>query len=166
MTEVANEPVRQGLLARAALDVLDEAGAAVPRSEVLRRVAERVSLTPYELDPPRPGSHGRRWEKHLSWASTEMRAAGWIDKSAAGWAITDEGRRVLQESTSDGLGLAARARQPPTGATPKRGRPLMPGLATHGSWRPRWSSWSRVSGLATATSQPLLGRPSSRWAPS
>ncbi|NLH69369.1 MAG: hypothetical protein GX454_04195, partial [Brooklawnia sp.] len=109
MTEVANEPVRQGLLARAALDVLDEAGAAVPRSEVLRRVAERVSLTPYELDPPRPGSHGRRWEKHLSWASTEMRAAGWIDKSAAGWAITDEGRRVLQESTSDGLGLAARA---------------------------------------------------------
>jgi len=112
MTEAtSNEPVRRALLIRTALEVLAEAGGPVQRAEVMPRVAERLEFTPYELEPYRENSARPRWDNHLTWASTDMRAVGWIDKTAAGWVITDAGRRALATHTEDGKGLDAEAGQ-------------------------------------------------------
>lgn len=87
---------------RTALQVLADATAPVKRSEVLRRVGERLEFTPYERAPFREDDPQPRWENHLTWASTDMKAAGWIDKTAAGWAITDMGRQALASHPEDG----------------------------------------------------------------
>lgn len=110
-TSTSNEPVRRALLIRTALEVLAEAGGPVQRSEVIARVAERLEFTPYELEPYRENSARPRWDNHLTWASTDMRAVGWIDKTAAGWVITGAGRRALADHPEDGKGLDAEAGQ-------------------------------------------------------
>ena len=105
------EPVRRALLIRAALQVLSETGAPIQRSDVLHAVGQRLEFTPYELAPYRDGSSQTRWENHLTWASTDMRAAGWIDKTAQGWVITDRGREALATHPEDGSGLDAESSQ-------------------------------------------------------
>ena len=105
MTEIVTEPVRRGLFIRAALQVLSEADEAVQRGEVMRRVAQVITPTPYEGAPFRDKDDQPRWDNHLSWASTDMRAAGWIDKTPAGWLITEAGREALRQSPQDGAGL-------------------------------------------------------------
>ncbi|TBT95917.1 AAA family ATPase [Propioniciclava tarda] len=105
MSEIASEPVRRGLLIRAALQVLAEAGGPVPRADVIRLVEQRVQLTPYERAPFRTNDSLRRWENHLTWASTDMKAAGWIEKTPQGWLITDAGREALATHPEDGAGL-------------------------------------------------------------
>lgn len=105
------EPVRRGLLIRTALSVLAEAGSPLKRAEVMRRVEQSLELAPYELAPYREGSDEPRWENHLAWSSTDMRAAGWIDKTPAGWLITEAGRAALVEHPEDGAGLEAEAGQ-------------------------------------------------------
>ncbi|MFT3834582.1 MAG: AAA family ATPase [Micropruina sp.] len=108
MIEATTEPVRRGLLIRAALAVLDQAGGPLKRAEVMRRVAESVEMTSYESAPFRDDEPMPRWENHLTWASTDMRAAGWIDKTSVGWVLTDGGREALA-SHPDGAGLAEEA---------------------------------------------------------
>lgn len=105
MSEIASEPVRRGLLIRAALQVLSEAGGPVPRAEVIRLVEQRVQLTPYESAPFRVNDSLPRWENHLTWASTDMKASGWIEKAPLGWLITDAGREALATHPDDGAGL-------------------------------------------------------------
>ena len=105
------EPVRRALLIRAALQVLSETGAPIQRSDVLHAVGQRLEFRPYELAPYRDGSSQTRWENHLTWASTDMRAAGWIDKTAQGWVITDRGREALAIHPEDGSGLDAESSQ-------------------------------------------------------
>lgn len=111
MSEPVIEPVRRGLLIRTALSVLADAGTPLKRAEVMRRVKESLELTPYEEAPYREGSDEPRWENHLAWSSTDMRAAGWIDKTPAGWLITGAGRAALVEHPEDGAGLEAEAGQ-------------------------------------------------------
>ena len=110
MTDPTIEPVRRELLIRAALQVLDGAGGALRRAEVMRRVADAVELTPYELAPYDEGGKQPRWENHLAWSSTDMRAAGWIDKTSAGWVLTQAGRDALS-THPDGAGLEEEATQ-------------------------------------------------------
>lgn len=110
MTEATNEPVRRGLFMRAALQVLDEAGGPLKRAEVMRRVAETVDLTPYELEPYREGERESRWQNHLAWSSTDMRAAGWIEKTPSGWVLTTAGRDALADHPN-GSGLEEEASQ-------------------------------------------------------
>lgn len=111
MTESAAEPVRRAMLIHAALKVLDEAGGPLKRAEVMRRVAESVELTPYELAPYREGDSEPRWENHLAWSSTDMRAAGWIDKTSAGWVLTAAGQAALAAHPENGAGLETKAAQ-------------------------------------------------------
>lgn len=101
MTGATSEPVRRGLLMRAALRVLDEADGPLKRAEVMRRVADAVELTPYELAPYRDGKGEPRWQNHLAWSSTDMRAAGWIDKTPTGWVLTAGGREALATHSDD-----------------------------------------------------------------
>ena len=109
-TPTATQKARTDLLVREALRMLEEAGAPLPRAEVLARVEPRLTFTPYELETP-GASHEARWKINLSWASTDMKAIGWIEKSGAGWSITDAGRRALDAYADDPTGMAARASQ-------------------------------------------------------
>lgn len=91
--------VRVNVLNPELLRVLRDAEGPVPRSEALRRVGERVDLTPYELE--RVGKAATpRWSNHLTWSSTSMSAIGWMTKSPQGWAITEDGRDALAQFTS------------------------------------------------------------------
>lgn len=111
MSDPVIEPVRRGLLIRTALSTLARAGGPLKRAEVMRRVAESLELTPYERSPYREGSDEPRWENHLAWSSTDMRAAGWIDKTSVGWVITEAGQAALAEHPEDGAGLETEASQ-------------------------------------------------------
>ncbi len=106
VVESASEPVRRPLYVAAAMAVLNEADGPVPRGEVMRRVAERVSPTQYEAS--RIGGTGEvRWMNTLAWESTALRVAGWLDKTPAGWLLTGEGRRVAREYSDDGVQMVA-----------------------------------------------------------
>lgn len=87
--------VRREVLVPEVLRVLRDAGEPVSRSEVLSRVANRVDLSPYELE--RVGKAAKpRWSNHLSWSSTSLAAIGWLEKTAPGWVITEAGRAALE----------------------------------------------------------------------
>lgn len=91
--------VRRDVLVPELLRMLGDAGGPVPRSEALSRVADRVELTPYELE--RVGKAAKpRWSNLLSWSSTGLAVIGWIDKTPQGWIITDGGRAALAHFTS------------------------------------------------------------------
>lgn len=90
---------------RALLQILAEKGTPVPRSEALDLLESRMKFSEYELAPRSSTSDEPRWRNHVSWSSTDLRAAGWIDKSRAGWQITGEGRRALETYPDDGTGM-------------------------------------------------------------
>lgn len=101
--------VRVDVLNPELLRVLRDADGPVPRSEALRRVADRVDLTPYELEPVGKAANPR-WSNHLTWSSTSMTAIGWMDKTPEGWVITDSGRDALAHFAS-GEALVAEHRR-------------------------------------------------------
>lgn len=88
--------VRHGLLQRTVLEVLRDLGT-TPRREVLEEVAERIDLNEAELK--RAGSGRRRYETAIVWGSVDMIAAGWMEKTPAGWSLTDQGRNALEETS-------------------------------------------------------------------
>ena len=104
-----NEPVRRALLIRALLQILADAGMPLKRGEAMRRVSQRIQLTPYELAPYSDRSEEPRWENHLAWASTDLKAANWLEKTPSGWLITDDGRVALANHPEDGTGLDVEA---------------------------------------------------------
>lgn len=104
------DPVRYDLAVHAALLTLDEVGLPVPRPDMLARVSARLDgvWTDYEAAPFRAGDPTPRWQNGFMWSSTDMRGAGWIDKTPAGWVLTDAGRAALT-AHPDGQGLAREA---------------------------------------------------------
>ena len=108
-TVSSNQPVRLPLLFRTLLVVLDEAGGPVRRAEALVLVGKRLSgqLTDYELSTFREGDSRKRWENVLTWETLSMTAAGWLEKSQAGWRLTDAGLAALQTHPEDGVALLA-----------------------------------------------------------
>ncbi|WP_416954970.1 AAA family ATPase [Nocardioides sp. T5] len=84
--------VRYGLLQRTALEVLRDHDPR-RRREVIDEIAARLELNEAELQRTKGGQP--RYEPAITFGSTDMRAAGWIDKTEDGWTITDAGRRVL-----------------------------------------------------------------------
>ncbi|MDN6566419.1 MAG: MGMT family protein, partial [Actinomyces sp.] len=111
MTETSHEPVRHDLLIRTALQVLADDGGRLPRAKVLARVRERVELTPYEAAFTKDSDTTCRAFTQLSWRSTDMKVAGWITKTNAGWEITEAGREALTSHPEDGVGLSAELSQ-------------------------------------------------------
>ncbi len=101
---------RRDLFAYAALQTLDELGRAVPKAEVMGLVAERLAGQPTELEssPSRAGDPTPRWQIDLAWSSTNMKAAGWLEKTPDGWLLAEAGRRALAEHP-DGIGITAKA---------------------------------------------------------
>ena len=61
---------------RALLQILAEKGTPVPRSEALDLLESRMKVSEYELAPRSSTSDEPRWRNHVSWSSTDLRAAG------------------------------------------------------------------------------------------
>lgn len=109
MSEVAAEPVRRWLLIRTTLRILTQESP-LSRGDVMQRAADLLAheLTDYELASVREDKHSPRWQVNLTWASTDLVAAGWIVKSSAGWSITEAGREILRRHpTGEGLDVIA-----------------------------------------------------------
>nr|NLI49276.1 AAA domain-containing protein [Propionibacterium sp.] len=98
--------MRRGLLYRTLLEVLAEHGRPLRRLEAYARVAERLGdqFTDYERATFRDADDTPRWRHVLGWGTTDMVAAGWMDKTREGWVITEAGREALA-SHPDGAGL-------------------------------------------------------------
>lgn len=62
--------------------------------EVLARLRERISPTPFEGSqyPNRPGVV--RYEKIVRFATIAFVKAGWLAKARGTWSVTDEGREA------------------------------------------------------------------------
>jgi 5-methylcytosine-specific restriction protein B len=150
---------RKDTLVLELLRVLDEARAPLKRSEALRRVEERLrgTFTPIELTPAGPSTEEARWHNHLSWYSTHMRVAGWLDKTGDGWVITEEGRRALARYGEQPDGIAAESlriyhtRQKNT-SFPSRYAPILDAaleLLEPG----QWTSYSDLAAVASTNAQ-------------
>lgn len=94
----APKRMRYGLIERTILEILRDRGV-LPRREVVEEVTRRLELTDFELEKTKNGRH--RYQAAISWGSADMAAAQWIEKTPDGWALTDEGRRVLAETADD-----------------------------------------------------------------
>ena len=110
MTEIATSEdhvTRKGFLMHMVLRVLADNGGHVPRGDVLREIENRVDLTPWELE--RVGKHKKpRWQGQVTWGSTDLNVAGWINKTHDGWVVTPSGVETI-ERFPDGDGLDSEA---------------------------------------------------------
>ena len=103
------DTVRNGLLVRACLEVLREAGRPLPPGEAVKLVGQRISeFTAYEAATI---DHGRevRWKNALGWHSGDMATVGWMSKTG-GWRITDSGEQALETYPDDESLLRALSR--------------------------------------------------------
>ena len=85
---------------RPILQILADAGGAANRSDVLRRVEERMRhvLTPADYTMI-PSERDLRWRTRAKWASNHLKNDGLLQKGEprGTWHITDAGRRYLAE---------------------------------------------------------------------
>lgn len=91
--------VRGGLLLQTALEVLRGAGAPLQVRQVVDAVAERVGLTPDELE--RYDSGQARWDVAVRFFTGDAATIGWMTKRG-GWAITEAGLEALETYPSPG----------------------------------------------------------------
>jgi restriction system protein len=88
---------RTGELLRELFSILMATPSGLQASAALQKLAERVTLTPYESDTYESG--GRRFDKIVRFATVDCVKAGWLVKDKGIWTITDEGRKVHAELT-------------------------------------------------------------------
>lgn len=93
--------VRAGMLLRTCLEILREMAGPANGRDVLAKVAERVVLTDYELEPIDKAGRSR-WETHLGWQTGDAATIGWMTK-VGGWAITEAGETALDTFSGDTL---------------------------------------------------------------
>jgi 5-methylcytosine-specific restriction protein B len=89
-----SDETRYGLLQRTVLEILTDKSPQ-PRRKVLAAIPERIELTPHELEVTGKAKRPR-YRAAITWGSVDMVAAGWLERTSGGWAITDEGRSVLE----------------------------------------------------------------------
>jgi 5-methylcytosine-specific restriction protein B len=98
--DIASGSVRQSVLMRGLFEVLAEAGSPLKPSDALAAVRDHVGLTDVEQSLNNSGLP--RYETFLRFVSSWSNKVGWMSK-VKGWAITQEGRRVLAELDEDRL---------------------------------------------------------------
>jgi restriction system protein len=84
---------RTGEFLRTLFGILVHEPDGLPASEALKRLAQQVTLTPYESGEYESG--GRRFEKIVRFATVDTVKAGWLLKARGRWYITEEGRKAL-----------------------------------------------------------------------
>jgi hypothetical protein len=86
---------RTGILLKATLECLLEAGNSLGRKEIFKRVEKLVEFTPSEKEKKPNGQI--RWKDNIAWYSTNLVKAGWITKGKKGvWSITEAGTKALR----------------------------------------------------------------------
>ena len=66
------------------------------RSEIFEILRGRLNPTGDALEVLSNGAE--RWRNLIGWGSTDLKAAGWLNKSGTGvWSITDAGRQALHD---------------------------------------------------------------------
>lgn len=88
---------RIGEYIHTALSILKDNDGQLPSRQVVIEVANRISLTPYELDRFKKSGH-IRWERILHFYSINVSKAGWLRKNGGVWYLTAEGEEALQLS--------------------------------------------------------------------
>ena len=79
---------------KAVLELLAERGQPLSRSEIVEVLRERLRPSGEALEDP--VQRCREMVTQIGWGTTDLRAAGWLDKSGTGvWSITDAGRQAL-----------------------------------------------------------------------
>jgi restriction system protein len=86
---------RTGELLRVLFEILMVEPAGLQASESLKRLAAKVTLTPYENGDYESG--GRRFEKIVRFATVDCVKAGWLRKEKGIWSVTDAGRLAYAE---------------------------------------------------------------------
>jgi 5-methylcytosine-specific restriction protein B len=95
------EVLRSALLLRTCMEILRDADGTLPRDELITRIGDRVTFTPYkeELD-----ANGRpRWRIHLGWYTGDAATVGWMTKRDGQWSITEAGEAALDSHDEEGL---------------------------------------------------------------
>ena len=83
--------------AYAALQILKEAGGYLSGKEVMNKIADRVSLSEWELERYDKTNY-IRWESILHFYSINLIKAGFLRKQKGIWYITEEGEKALKLS--------------------------------------------------------------------
>src|SRR6266568_1625419 len=117
---MAEEHVRRDLLVKTVLEILRDAGAKVPPSQVLDELRRRIELTPYELSADNSGM--QRYNRAAGFHTLEAATIGWMSK-IGGWSITDAGTEAL-ETYPDAWGLWAELQRPYRGVDQRRRQAL------------------------------------------
>jgi 5-methylcytosine-specific restriction protein B len=122
VTELTYPPdqVRRGLLLRTLLEVLRDADTRLPRKEVHAQVRDRVPYT--EREKSLYSSGQLRGDLYVGFRLGGLGTLGLVDKTKAGWGITDAGRQFLAEHPDADLERTfsrlyrqhRKAQQPPT----------------------------------------------------
>jgi len=97
---ISNE--RQGQLLRAVFAILLEHPDGLPGREVLRQMQERFPPTEYEAGFYKTNQKDNRGAIATRWWTVDCVKAGWMEKPASGWRITDEGKRAYERYTDPG----------------------------------------------------------------
>lgn len=93
------EPVRTAPFLRACLEILEESSGPLPGSQVLDRVIERVTPTPYEAEVV--SGTEPRWRNNLRWYTGDVATVGWMTKRDGLWSLTDSGELALETYDAD-----------------------------------------------------------------
>ncbi|MEY8040047.1 AAA family ATPase [Saccharopolyspora cebuensis] len=94
--------VRTAPLLRTCLEVLAEADEPLTASEVIERIEQRRTFTPYECaSVDKDGTP--RWKNHLGWVSGDVATVGWMTKRNGRWALTEAGANALDEYDAEQL---------------------------------------------------------------
>ena len=95
-----------------ALEILDEAGGALPKSEVLQRIKERVGLSEWDTSVA-TDSGTIRWHRVLERHSQMAVKSGLLRKGPFAWRISQAGKDILSQSPYDLLAKVHAADQAP-----------------------------------------------------
>ncbi|RYY95196.1 MAG: Mrr restriction system protein, partial [Chitinophagaceae bacterium] len=94
LSEVAPSKAAAAKTLFEALTVLKESGGSLPGKEVIQRIGERITFTPWEQEPyAKTGNI--RWVAILHFFSVDASKAGYLRKTKGIWHITPEGEEAL-----------------------------------------------------------------------
>lgn len=86
---------RSGELLRRLFQILVQVPDGLPAREALRRLADSVTLTPFEAGSYPSGA--RRFEKIVRFATVDCTKAGWLAKHKGTWTVTEAGAQGLAD---------------------------------------------------------------------
>jgi restriction system protein len=90
-----------GELLRKLFEILKQTPEGVAAKDAMARLAQAVTLTPYEAGSYESG--GRRFDKIVRFATVDCVKAGWMQKTKGRWLLTDAGKLAYQTLTDPGV---------------------------------------------------------------